>query len=107
MTSPNPHAESIRRIRSNPKFAQLAKSRSILSWGLCGAVFVLYYVFMFVVALSPETLHSSISEGGKLTWGIPVAAFVIVGSWLLTGWYVSVANNKFDQMSKEILEESK
>ena len=46
-------------------------------------------------------------EGRQLTLGIPVAASLIVLSWLLTGWYVRSANTRFDAMSADLLEELK
>ncbi len=92
-------------IRANPKFTQLVKSRSRLTWTLSALVLGCYYLFMLVVAFAPDILHSRLSDGEHLTLGIPVAAAVIILSWLLTGLYVGVANSKFDRLSEKLLEE--
>jgi uncharacterized membrane protein (DUF485 family) len=62
---------------------------------------------MLAVAFAPKWLHAPLVEGGHLTVGIPVAAAVIVLSWLLTGWYVHRANTRFDILGAELLEELK
>lgn len=101
------HAQRCARIRANPKFERLVRSRSRLSWSLSAAVLGAYYLFMMVVAFQPKWLHAPLAEGGQLTLGIPVAAALIVLSWLLTGWYVRSANTRFDAMSADLLEELK
>ena len=106
LTAPS-HAQSCDRIRSNPKFQQLVRRRSRLSWSLSAAVLGTYYSFMLVVAFAPQWLHAPLSQGGMLSVGIPVAASIIVVSWLLTGWYVRTANTEFDALSAQLLEELK
>ncbi|WP_175653770.1 DUF485 domain-containing protein [Pseudomonas sp. Marseille-P9899] len=101
------HSQRCARIRANPKFQQLVRSRSRLSWSLSAAVLTAYYLFMLVVAFQPQWLHTPLAEGRQLTLGIPVAASLIVLSWLLTGWYVRSANTRFDAMSADLLEELK
>ena len=95
------------RIRNNPKFLELVSSRSRLAWSLSAAVLGTYYLFMLIVAFAPQWLHAPLSQGGMLSVGIPVAASIIVVSWLLTGWYVRTANTEFDALSAQLLEELK
>lgn len=40
-----------------------------------------------------------------LTIGVPMGAALIIGSWLLTGYYVSKANKEFDRISHELVKE--
>ena len=101
------HAQSCDRIRANPKFQQLVRTRSRLAWSLSAAVLGAYYLFMLVVAFYPQVLHTPLGNGRQLTVGIPVAAALIVLSWLLTGWYVRSANTRFDSLSAQVVEESK
>ncbi|PPS62763.1 MULTISPECIES: DUF485 domain-containing protein [Pseudomonas] len=101
------HAQSCDRIRANPKFQQLVRTRSRLAWSLSAAVLGAYYLFMLVVAFYPQVLHTPLGDGRQLTLGIPVASALIVLSWLLTGWYVRSANTRFDSLSAQVLEESK
>ncbi len=99
------HADRYARIRSNPNFQQLVASRSRLTWALSACVLGGFYLFMALVAFLPGSLHAPLAEGSKLTVGIPVAALVIVGSWLLTGWYVYKANSRFDALTAALLKE--
>ena len=101
------HSQRCARIRANPKFQQLVRSRSRLSWSLSAVVLGAYYLFMAVVAFQPQWLHAPLAEGRQLTLGIPLAAALIVLSWLLSGWYVRNANTRFDAMSADLLEELK
>ena len=101
------HAQSYDQIRNNPKFRQLAQSRSRLAWSLSAAVLGTYFLFMATVAFAPELLHRPLAEGSPLTVGLPVGAAVIVLSWLLTGWYVRSANTRFDALNAELIEESR
>ncbi|OUM26159.1 hypothetical protein B8W70_20425 [Pseudomonas sp. 1239] len=105
--APTDHAQSCDRIRANPKFQQLVRTRSRLAWSLSAAVLGAYYLFMLVVAFYPQVLHTPLGDGRQLTLGIPVASALIVLSWLLTGWYVRRANTRFDSLSAQVLEESK
>ncbi|VVO33817.1 DUF485 domain-containing protein [Pseudomonas fluorescens] len=95
------------RIRSNPKFLQLVKTRSRLAWSLSAAVLGTYYVFMAIVAFAPQWLHAPLASQSLMTVGMPVGAAIIVFSWLLTGWYVYRANTRFDALGAAVLEESK
>ena len=95
MSKPEPsHALDYQRIRANPKFQQLVRSRSRLAWTLSWTTITPIW-----------RRHAPLGEGRALTIGIPVAAAVIVFSWLLTGWYVRSANTRFDALSKELLED--
>lgn len=94
------------RIRQNPKFQQLARSRARLAWSLSALVLGCYYLYMLVVAVAPDWLHARLEPGSALTVGIPVGAAIIILSWLMTGWYVYNANTRFDRLSAELIEES-
>lgn len=108
MTHVDPsHAQDCQRIRANPNFQRLVDSRSRLAWTLSAAVLGAYYLFMLVVAFWPQLLHTPLAEGRQLTVGIPVAAAVIVVSWLCTGWYVYRANTRFDALGADLLKELK
>lgn len=94
------------RVRENPKFNQLVRTRSRLTWGLSFLVLGSYCVFMAIVAFSPEWLHTPLTENSVLTTGIPAGAAIILFSWLVTGWYVYRANTSFDVLGAAVLEES-
>lgn len=94
-----------RRIRKNPRFIVLSRSRSRTSWLLSALVLCAYFVFMAVAACLPEVLHTPLYPGSHLTLGMPLGALIILVSWLLTGWYVHRANTRFDSLSEQIVQE--
>jgi uncharacterized membrane protein (DUF485 family) len=93
------------RIRNNPKFHQLVANRSRFALTLTLVVLVLYYGFMAIVAFNPTVLATSLS-GGVTTIGWPIAASLMVLFWLMTGFYVWYANNKFDAINAELISEA-
>lgn len=95
-----------KKVRANPRFAELEGKRSRFAMLLSAMVLVTYYALMMIVAFAPDVLRVPISEGGTLTVGVPVGAFIIIGSWLLTGWFVQRSNGEFDALKNEIIEEA-
>ncbi|MDH4585662.1 DUF485 domain-containing protein [Pseudomonas sp. BN415] len=107
MSTQNPAlTQSFDRIRSNPKFQNLARQRAVLAWSLSAIVLGVYYLFIMLVAFVPGWLHLPLYDGSNLSRGIPVGAAIIVLSWLLTAWYVRSANTRFDSLSAEIIKEA-
>lgn len=90
-------------IEEMPAFKELVIRRWRIATILTILVFITYYGFILVVGLSKETLAQKI--GVVTTLGIPVAIAVIVISFFLTLYYVIWANNKYDKMSKSIIEQ--
>ena len=99
-------AESIRRIRENPKFGELVRARSRLANILSVAMMVIYFAFVLTVAFGKEFLGMPIGDS-VVSIGIPLGLLVILLAFALTGIYVSQANARFDRLTKEIIEESK
>ena len=99
-------ADIYKKVRANPKFAELEGKRSRFALLLTAVVMLSYYGMMMVVAFAPEFTRTPISAGSTLTIGVPVGAVIIIGSWLLTGWFVSRSNGEFDQLNNEIIREA-
>lgn len=95
------------RILNNPKFQELVAKRSSFAWVLSVLMLLIYFGFVFLVAFGKSFLGTPIVAGGVMTWGIPVGVAVIVSAFVLTGIYVSRANGEFDELNRQILEESK
>lgn len=93
------------RVRENPKFAELVARRGRLGALLSLCVLGSYYLFVMIVAFSPDTLRIPLHEGGMVTIGVPMGAAIIIGSWLLTGLYVYKANSDFDRISADLVKE--
>ena len=94
------------KIRSNPKFAELVAKRTRLAVILSLLVLVPYYTYMFLVSTQPQIFAAKIGEVSVITIGWPIAALIIIGSWLLTGLYISRANGEFDSLTQEVLKEA-
>ena len=94
------------RIRNNPKFAELVGKRTRFAIILSLIVLVPYYTFMMITAFNPALLATPIAQGSIVTIGWPVGAVLIIGSWILTGIYVSRANGEFDSLNEQVLKES-
>lgn len=102
MSQPNIQA----RIRSNPKFAELVGKRTRFAITLSLIVLVPYYTFMMITAFNPSLLATPLSAGGIMTIGWPIGVVLIVGSWILTGVYISRANGEFDALTEQVLKEA-
>ena len=94
------------KVRANPRFTELAARRSRFALLLSAAVLVSYYTLMMLVAFAPQVLRTPIAEGATLTIGVPIGATIIIGSWLLTGWFVSRSNGEFDELNRAIIQEA-
>lgn len=94
----------VEQILQNPKFKEMVKKKSTLSWTLTGIILFVYVGFMLLVGYNKEFLLSSLS-GGVTTWGIPLGLGIIVLSFLLCGVYSYIANNKLDQLNEEAMRE--
>lgn len=93
------------KIRNHPKFAEMVSKRSRFALVLSLAVLGPYYVFMAMVSLNPDFFTAKLNSASVITIGWPLAALIIVVSWLLTGVYISRANGEFDRLNAEILKE--
>ncbi len=94
----------VEKILQNPKFKEMVRQKSILSWTLTVFMLVVYVGFMLLVGYNKELLSQSIS-GGVTTWGIPLGLGIIVLSFVLCGVYSYIANNKLDPLNEEAIRE--
>lgn len=92
------------RILQNPKFKEMVRKKSILSWTLTAIMLFIYVGFMLLVGYNKEFLLSSLS-GGVTTWGIPLGLGIIVLSFVLCAVYSYIANNLLDQLNQEAVRE--
>jgi len=94
------------RIRNNPKYAELVSKRSRFGWTLTIIMLVIYFGFILTIAYNKAFLASSLS-GGVTTVGFPIGVGVIISAIILTGIYVRRANSEFDELTKQLIEDSK
>jgi uncharacterized membrane protein (DUF485 family) len=94
------------RVRQEPLFRELVDKRTRFAWVLSGAMLVIYFGFILLIAFAPSWLGTPI-DGGVTTVGIPVGLFVIASAFALTGIYVYRANSEFDPITRDIKEKVK
>jgi uncharacterized membrane protein (DUF485 family) len=76
------------------RLRELDRARWRMALGLTGAMVLLYFGFIALVAFGRPLLAIQLAPG--LSLGIVLGAFVIVASWVLTWIYVRWANNVYD-----------
>jgi uncharacterized membrane protein (DUF485 family) len=84
---------------------RLDRARWRVVLGLTGAMVLLYFGFIALVAYGRPVLAIRVLPG--LTLGILLGAVVILTSWLLTWFYVWWANRHYDPQVKELNREAK
>ena len=92
------------KIIKDAKFIQMVKLRNRFAVGLSLIVLVVYFVFIGIATFQPQFLARSF-EHSVITIGIPVAAFIILFSWLITCIYIWMANQYFDRKKEKLKKE--
>src|SRR5687768_8661109 len=92
--SPGPDALASRLLAS-PKFQSLVRERGRLAWVLTGAILIIFFGFILLVAFGREFLGRPVASGWTMTLGIPIGLGVIVSGIALTAIYVRRANQRF------------
>lgn len=99
--------DMVDRIKNDPDFLHLVKTRSSFAWTLTIVMLVIYFGFVLVIAFDPSLLGTPLSEGSVTTVGIPVGVGVIISAFILTGIYVRRANSEFDELTARIKAKAK
>jgi uncharacterized membrane protein (DUF485 family) len=89
------------RIAAHPSYRELKARRTSFGWWLTGAMLVVYYGFILLVAFNKPLLASRLGEG-VMTLGMPIGLGVILFTVAITAIYVRRANGEFDRLSAEI-----
>jgi uncharacterized membrane protein (DUF485 family) len=100
-------ADIVLKVKNNPKYHELLTKRNRFAWILSVLMILIYFSFILVIAFQPTLLANKISEGSIITVGIPIGVTIILSAFILTGIYVWRANGEFDELTKQIKEESK
>lgn len=94
-------------IENNPKFKELVAARKSLGWTLSAIQLVIYFGFILLIAFDKPLLGTPLATGAVGTIGIVLGLLVIISAFVLTGVYVSKANVQHDELTRQIVEESK
>ena len=84
------------------RLRELDRARWRMALSLTGAMILLYFGFIALVAFGRSLLVVQLVPG--LSLGIVLGAFVIVASWILTWVYVRWANRVYDPEVRALLE---
>jgi len=91
----------VQRVKSDPNYHKLVKTRSSFGWILTWLVMIVYYGFTALNAFDKPFMASKIGAG-VMSWGVPLGLFVILFTIAVTGIYVRRANNEFDALTDAI-----
>ncbi len=93
------------RIEANPKYQELRHKRSTFGWTLTILMLIVYFGYIALIAFNKPFLAQPIGNG-VTTLGIPIGMGVIVFTVVITGIYVRRANDLYDRLTAEILQEA-
>jgi uncharacterized membrane protein (DUF485 family) len=91
----------VQRIKNDPNYQKLVKTRSAYGWKLTWAVMIAYYGFIALNAFDKEFMAAKIGEG-VMSRGVPIGLAVILFTVAVTAIYVRRANREFDALTEAI-----
>ncbi len=98
--------ELVQRIKANPNYQELVKKRTSFAVKLGIFVLVMFYAFILTIAFEPSLLGTKIGDG-VMTIAFPIAALIIIISFITTLIYVKRANGEFEDLTNKIREDVK
>ena len=98
--------ELVKRIKANPNYQEIVKKRTSFALKLGIFVLVMFYAYILTIAFNPTVLGTKIGEG-VMTIAFPVAAAIIIISFITTLIYVSRANGEFEDLTDKVKEDVK
>ncbi|MFA6742556.1 MAG: DUF485 domain-containing protein [Arcobacteraceae bacterium] len=93
--------ELVKRIKANPKYAELVSKRSSFAAKLAIFVLVVYYGFVLLIAFDREFFATKIGDG-VMTIGWPISVAIILIAFITTVIYVVKANGEFEDLTNDI-----
>ena len=91
----------VQRVKSDPNYQKLVRTRSRYGWMLTWAMMIVYYGFTALNAFDKPFMGSRVGAG-VMSWGIPLGLFVILFTIVITAIYVRRANSEFDTLTEAI-----
>lgn len=98
--------ELVEKIKANPNYQELVKKRTSFALKLGIFVLVMFYAYILTIAFNPTILGTRIGDG-VMTIAFPVAAAIIVISFITTLIYVSRANGEYEDLTEKVREDVK
>ncbi len=94
----------VEKIQRHPKYQELRARRNPLGVVLTILMLVVYFGYIGLIAFDKAFLAKPIGAG-VTTLGVPIGMGVILFTIAITVYYVRIANNKFDALTEEILQD--
>lgn len=94
--------ELVEKIKANPDYQKLVKTRTAFSIKLTIAMLVVYFTFILTIAFNPSVLGTPLSADTVTSIGIPIGIAIIIFAFVLTGVYTKRANGEFDDLNNKI-----
>lgn len=94
----------VEKIQRHPKYQELRAKRTPLGIVLTIMMLVVYFGYISLIAFNKPFLAQPLGSG-VTSVGIPIGMGVILFTIAITGYYVNIANNKFDALTAEILKD--
>jgi len=98
--------ELVERIKANPSYQELVKKRTGFAVKLGIFVLVMFYAYILTIAFDPTLLATKTGEG-VMTVAFPIAAAIIIVSFITTLIYVVKANGEFEDLTNKVKDEVK
>lgn len=96
----------VERIESNPNYQELVSKRTSFSVKLGIFVLVMFYAYILTIAFEPTLLGIKTGDG-VMTVAYPIAAGIIIVSFITTLIYVSKANGEYEELTDKVKEDVK
>ncbi len=93
-----------RAMMANPRFQRLTRTRATLGWTLSAIMWIVYFGFILMIAFDKGFL-GTVVFGHVTSMGIVIGLGVLVLAFVLVAIYVSIANTRFDRMTRELRSE--
>ena len=94
----------VEQIQRHPKYQELRAKRTPLGIVLTIMMLVVYFGYISLIAFNKPFLAQPLGSG-VTSVGIPIGMGVILFTIAITGYYVNIANNKFDALTEQILKD--
>lgn len=92
--------KDVSKILNSKEFHQLVKKRRSVSILFTVLMLSVYFGFILLIAYNKPFLSTIIGE--HITLGLPLGVGIIVFAWVLTGFYIYWANNKYDKSVRDL-----
>ncbi len=94
-------------IVNKSEYVNLRRSRrQIMMFCTMGCLLPLA-IYIGIAIINPNLLAEPVSAGGGLSVGMAMGLVVFILSWLMTGLYTSIANNRLDELQSRIVAEAR